>query len=446
METKIKDYWQNLNAKKKELQFSKTKFLNDKLEVKIKILSLLNDKLENVSQLSDFGIIVLNQTILHSHDKTSIAEQGIISNDFFKARIIDVDNTLVKGVYFHLVKVISGIISIDLDHELILTTDEEFRTKRLNNKITAKLFGLFLQDFLQVEENLNKKIKININENNLNLKFNKDLAITKEIIFKIRNVINEFLAEKRINYQKYPFLKDVFTKLEKENLTRLELIEIQEFIKERNNFSVTFLVGKEKVNDFFLENKKELLASVRVINKKIKLINNVNLVELHPEVIIDSYEKLEKLNQQVLQLKKDFTNFQNQYPEIIKNFIDESIERHYSEKIGDYELIHINFNNLLIDKDLLESRALEKIGSLSDKVLFLSNNNFDNSMVILKISQNLTNKFNLTTLINQFSNSDFKKISYNQDTIFIEANNFQVINDFISNIINFFKISNNQLI
>lgn len=446
LETKIKDWWHELKAKNKNFHFSKTKFINDQLETNVKILDLLNDKIDSVSQLPNFGLIVLNQTILNSHDKTSISEQGVLSSDFFKARIIDVDNTTVKGVYFHLVKVISGIITINPDHELTLIADEQFNKELFKNKLGAKLFNLFLQDTLKSKSSLISKINVTIDDKVFNLKFGKNL-ISKELIFRNRDLVNEFLESNKINYQKYPFLRDRLTKLEKETINQVELIEIKNFKEDKNNFSVAFLVGSEIISDFLLSSKKELLTSIRIINKKIKLINNKKLSEFHPDLIIDSFEKLERLNQDYLQLKYQFTNFQNQNPDLMKNFINESIETQYSEKIGDYEFVHINFNNLLIDMDILESKALEKINASNDKVLFLSNSNFDNSMVILKLSKNLISKIAIPPLVNQFSNVEFKKINYHQQgSVFIEASNFQVINDFISNIINFFKISNNQTI
>lgn len=446
-ETKIKDWKENLKAKKSDFCFENTKFINDKSEIDVKILNLLDDKAKTVNQLTNLGIVVLNQTILNSHNKISISEQGILANDFFKAKVLDVDNTIVDGVYFHLVKIISGIVTINPIHQVKLIADENFCQELFNNKLAVKLFNLFLFHLLKIPSSLIKKIKYKIDEEKFVLTFNKNLIINKKMIFKTRNLINQCLALKKVNYQKYPFLKQELTKIEKDNFNQLEMIEIESISETKNNFNFKFLVGSKRVNDFFINKKKELLSLIYIINKKIKLINHENLCELYPDIIVDSYEKLEQLEQEYLQLKNTFTNFQNQNPELIRNFIDESVETQYSEKIGDYEFIHINFNNLLIDKEVLEAKALEKINDFNDKILFLSNNNFDNSMVIFKISKNLIDKINIVPIVNQFFNSEFKKVLYNnQESVFIAANNYQVINDFISNIINFFKISNNQMI
>ncbi|MGL5268799.1 MAG: hypothetical protein ACRC8P_03435 [Spiroplasma sp.] len=446
-EIKSKEWWQKLEAKKQDLNFSKTKFINDKLAVNVRILSLLNDKIETANQLPNFGLIVLDQTILNSYDNTSISEQGILSCDFFKARVVDVDSTTVEGVYFHLVKVISGIISINSDHELILTADEDFRRDLFNNKLAAKLFHLFLHHLAKEQEALIKKIKVSIDEKKIRMILSKNLKISRKLLFKTRDFVNECLENKKINYQEYPFLKDELTKIEKENVANLELIEIKNFIETKNNLIVDFLVGREKNDEFFISQKKGFLTAIRNINKEIKLINSEQLSEIYPDSIVDSYEKLEKLKQDYLQLKQNFIDFQNQNPDLIKNFIDESIETQYSEKVGNYEFIHVNFNNLLIDRDVLEEKALEKINGFDDRILFLSNNTFDNSMIVLRISKNLISQINITPLVNQFTSPAFKKIRYNdQDGVFIEASNYQVVNDFISNIINFFKISNNQTI
>lgn len=444
----INTWWKNLKLKKTDLQFDETKFISDKSEIKVKILSLLNDRFESVTQLPNFGLIVLDQTILNSHDKTSISEQGFISNEFFKARIIDVDSTIVRGVYFHLVKVISGIITNNPEHELTLSTDEYFCQQLFDNKLVIKLFKLFLQHLFKIPKALIRKINVSVDEEILTLKFNANLNIDRTIIFAARDAINQCLENKRMNYQKYPFLKDELTKVEKEHLAKLELIEIKNFSVEKNDLIVDFLVGKEKIVDFLINSKKELFAGIKMINQKIKLIKSEELSEFAPDLIIDSYEKLEQLNQSYQKLKDDFTDFQNQNPELMKKFIDDSIETQYLEKIGDYQFVHINFNNLLLDKELLDLKAIEKIQTSDDQILFLSNNNLANSMVLLKISKNLISKINITPLVNQFSNLSFKEISYNQeqDGVFIEADNYQVISDFIGNIINFFKISNNQTI
>lgn len=446
-EIKNKDWWRKLGAKKEELNFTTTKFITDKSTIKVKILGLLNDKIELANQLPTFGLIALDQTILNSYDKISISEQGILSCDLFKARVVDVDSSTVEGVYFHLVKVISGIISNSSDYEVILTADEEFRKDLFNNKLAAKLFQLFLHQFLQEQETLVEKIKFSIDDKKIRLTLTKEFNISREIIFKTRDCVNEYLAEKKKNYQKYSFLKDELTKIEKEKVTSFDFIEIKNFSESKNNLVVDFLVGREKIDDFFISQKKVFLTGIRNINKKIKLINNEQLCEIFPDTIIDSYEKLAKLKQDYLQLKQNLFDFQNQNPDLIKNFIDDSLETQYSEKVGNYEIVHINFNNLLIDQDILEEKALEKITNFDDRILFLSNNTFEESMFILRISKNLISKINITPLVNQFTSPAFKKISYNdQDSVFIEASNYQVVNDFISNIINFFKISNNLII
>lgn len=442
----IEKLWQELKAKKADLKFEATKVLNEKSSIRVKILALLNEKIEPVSQMSEYGFVVLNQTMLNSHDKSTVAEQGFIGNEFFKARVVDVDSTIVKDLSIHLVKMISGIITNDSEHEVTLSTDENFCQQLFQNKLIVKLFVLFLVHQFDVTANMAKKIKIRVDQEVFNLAVDQKV-LTKDLIFQTRDAVNQCLENKRLNYQKYPFLKDELTKSEKEQLTKIELVEIKNFSREKNKFSVDFLVGSEKISDFLTNSKKELFAAIKIINQKIKLINHEQLSEMSPELTVDSYEKLAQLQQDYLQLKNDFTKFQNDNPELMKHFIDDSIATQYFEKIGDYQFVHINFNNLLLDEDLLAAKANDIIQTTEDQIVFLSNNNLDDASLIVKLSPNLISKINITPLVNQFANSAFKEVTYLQsDSVFVRADNFQVISDFIRNIINFFKISNNQTI
>lgn len=436
-----KDWYKYLKTKTNSYLFPKTKIITTKKKVNSKILALLNEKAEIVSQLSNYGLIILDKTILNSCDKKSISEQGIISSDFFKARIIDVNNKIIKGVYFHLVKIISGIIAINPEHQVTLAADEEFNKKLVTNKLAAKLFILFFNHYSKLQTSLITKNKIKINECWFQLQFSKKSNITKELLFEVRNLVNKFLSNKKLDYQKYQFLENDLTKVEIKNIFKLEKIEIANFEINGLNFIVNFLVSKLNINKFFLDAKKGLLTSIKIINKKIKIVNNDALIsQFRLDDEIKTYEELEKLNQDYLKLKANFTNFQNQNQQLMKNLVDQSVETHYSEKIADYDIVHVSFNNFLIDKNLLELKAKERLTEGNNKILFLSNNDLDNSLLVWKISTDLINKINLKPLIKKFPSSSFIKINYyKQDTVFIEANNYQVINDFIQKIINYLK-------
>lgn len=443
-----KNWWDYLKVKANSCLFPKTKIIKTKKKVNSKILALLDEKAEIVNQLSNQGLIVLDKTILNSCDNKSISEQGIISSDFFKAKIIDVNNKIIKGVYFHLVKVISGIIVINFEHQVTLVADEEFNRKLSINKLASKLFILFFNYYQKLQTNLITKIKIIINESQFQMRFKKT-NMTKDLIFQVRNLINKFLVNKKLDYQEYQFLENNLTKVELKNIFKLEKIEITNFEINSSNFIVTFLVGKANINQFFLDAKKELLTAIKVINQKIKIINNDQLISqfyLNDEV--NTYEDLGKLNQDYLQLKQTFTKFQDNNLQLMKNLVDQSAGTHYSEKVADYDIIHVSFNNFLIDKKLLELKAQEQLAG-NNKILFLSNNNLDNSLLIWKISADLSNKINLKSLVAQFLPSSLMTINSDKvDTVFIEANNYQIINDFIQNIIKYLKdgINNNQTI
>lgn len=439
METSGKEFWRSLDIKNRDFSFSKTKFVSDKLKIDVRVLNLFNKKMEDINQLPDVGLIVLNKTILNSHDKVSISEQGFISNDFFKAKVIDIDT--IKGVSFHLVKVISGIITIDSEHKVELIADENFNRKLNSNKLAAKLVLLFLEHVLNVEKEIIDNININVDEKNFKLKFNFGLNIEKELIFQVRDLVNEFLANNKITYKNYSFFKNVVTKSEKEIISSLELIEIRNFEVKNNNFYINFLVGKEKIDNFLLSKKKELLSAIKVINQTILLINNQENIEYFSELAVDSYESLEQLKTYYLQIKQKLDDYKKKNPVLINKIINETVETQYSEKIGEYEFIHVNLSNILIDRKVLELKALEKLNDLDDKLLFLTNDNYDNSMINFKISKNLANKINIDLLIDKFGNENFEEINYDNYNAFIIANDYQSINTFVSDVINFFKVS-----
>ncbi|MDQ7983149.1 MAG: hypothetical protein REH79_02880 [Spiroplasma sp.] len=439
-----KDWWKYLKTKKNNYHFPPTKIITTKNQINNKILILLDKKAEVVGQLSDYGLIVLDKTILNSSDDKSISEQGIISSDFFKARVIDVNNKIINNVHFHLVKVISGIIAINPDHKITLQADEEFNKKLNANILAAKLFTLFLNHYYKVKRNPVIKNKNKINDQQFQLRFRKKSNLTEDTIFEIRDLINKFLFDRKLSEQKYQFLIDSLTKAESKQIFKLEKIEIKSFVTNGISFIVNFLVGKKNIDQYFLNVKKDLLGAIKVINKKIKIIDNDQLIsQFYFDDEIKSFEDLTKLNADYLKFKTYFSKFQNQNLELIKTIVDQSVETHYSEKITDYEVVHISFNNLLIDQGLLELKAKERLTNGNNKILFLSNNNLDNSLLVWKISPDLVNEIKLKPLVAKFSASSFIKTNYQKnDTVFIEANNYQVINDFIQNIIKTLKTKN----
>lgn len=440
-QSKIKELWNNLKKQVKSFDVTKTKFIKDELKINSKILLLLDKDGKIVSQLDDIGFIILDQTNFKSHSNRSISDQGIISNGYFKVQVLDVDKNSFNGVSVHLVSVITGIVNIN-DLELVSEVNEELHNNLWRNKLASKIFIGFLENNFNI--NLDDVVKTFISDKDFKVTLNKKIVLTQKNIFLLRNQINEFLKLTNINENKDHFIIKKFKQNLVKDFSLIEKIELKHMNREKESLTLTFLVGRNLINQYFDERKKEILFEINHLNKKIKHINHQDLNEFYPPVVVNSYEKLTILHRQYLKLKNNFAKFQISHHDVIENLINVLEGTQYSENLKDYEILHINFNHFLLNEKLLYQKADKILSEVNNKILLVSNSDNNNSFLIIIPTDDLKVVVNFKPLINQFLPLTIKKISYNDKSICIETDNYQVITDFISTMINFLKISNKK--
>lgn len=437
--------WENLQKKIIHYSFSHTAFINN-FTTKTKILFLFTKNGESTMQLENIGFIICSKTIFYAHSDNTISDQGVITNDYFIGEVIDVNNTLLPGVYIHLVKVISGPIVIN-DIPLHLLLDEERHKGIVNNTLGLKLFSAILTKNLRTKSKFNSKID--------NQKFvitNKVFKIKKQQILFCEQEINNLLNQKlpfpkllslQTSNSKYRFLK-VLTGMELMQLINLQYMAVTNITINKKEWAVTVMSGTgEYIESWFFEAKKPIINSINVLNKKIKLINQPDIIKpLTFNSNIKNYQDLLKLQLVHKKLKTQFSNWRKVSQHFLENQTHNMAYGYYSEAIDNWKVAHYSFDNDLLDHNLMEIKGRKLLADVDNAVLFLSNNIIGNSSMVILISNNINTNCRLATMISKMFKPPLTKIKNKHDIIIFSATNYQSITNVISEIISIFKSEN----
>jgi len=445
---KVTTMWNELQKNLKKQAFSTTTFVNDNSSIKTQILALFAKNGQPTNQLEQMGFIICSHTIFSAKTQSVISDQGIITNDYFVGEIIDVDNVIIPNTYIHLVQVISGPIVIN-DITVRIHLNETLHQGIIRNSLALKLFLAIANQFLNpnwsfLDNNSyadHKKFIIMINYH---------LKLTKNLILKIETIANDLLKQKLTltnlmalakNNPEYLYLKD-FSKKELGQLMSLEQLAITNLKRVKKAWQITGMAGKAEIAFTFNEKKKPIINAINILNKKIKLINQPEVIKPLPLFSnIESYQDLCKLQAIKQKLTQSFNNWKKQSQTMLETLTNLLVGSYYSEVVDELKIVHYSFNNDLLDTGLMILKGRNLLENANHMILFLSNNITDNPSMIILISDNLKPELDLETIINKLANKQFKKINYHDNIIIISANNYQIITDFISEIINYLKLS-----
>ncbi|WP_342276619.1 hypothetical protein [Spiroplasma endosymbiont of Nebria brevicollis] len=444
--TKIAAMWEKLEKEIKYYSFSHTIFINH-FTTRTKILFLLTKNGEATMQLEHIGFIICSKTIFQAQSDSTISDQGVITNDYFVGEVIDVNNTLLPGVYIHLVKVISGPIVIN-DIPLQLLLDEDRHKGIVNNTLGSKLFGTVLNKNLRTKSQFNSTIdnqKFVITSKILKIKKRQILSCEEEI----NNLLNQqlpflqLLSLQTTNNGKYRFLK-ALTQMELMHLNNLQHLAVTNIMLKHKQLVVTVMSGtSEDIEKWFNETKKPIINGINVLNKKIKLINQPDIIK--PVTIannITNYQNLFQLQLVYKRLKVQFCNWRKVSQPFLESQIDNMAYGYYSEAIDNFKVVHYSFNNDLLDDNLMEFKGRKLLADANNTILFLTNNIIDNPSMIILMSNNISSNSRVKTIISKISKLPLTKLKIKHDIIIFSTSNYQTITNVISEIISVFKSEN----
>lgn len=436
------DMWEKLAKEINHYNFPHTDFINN-FTTRTKILSLFTKNGEPTKQLENIGFIICSKTIFQSQSDSISSDQGIITNDYFVGEVINVNNTLLSGVYIHLVKVISGPIVVN-DIPLHLLLDEERHKGIVNNTLGLKLFSAVLNKNLRTKSKFNSNIdsqKFVITSKTLKLKKQQILICEQEI----NTLLNQQLSFPQLlalqtNNSKYRFLK-VLTGIELMQLNNLQNIAVTNIMLKQKQSVITVMSGScEDIEKWFIEEKKPIITGISVLNKKIKLINQPDIIK--PITItnnIKNYQDLYKLHQVYKRLKTQFHNWRKISQSFLESQTDNMAFGYYSEVIDSLKVAHYSFNNDLLDDNLMEYKVRKLLADANNIILFLTNNIIDNPSMVILLSNNISDNSRIKTIISKMFRPQLIKIRIKDDIIVFNASNYQIITNVISEIISVFK-------
>lgn len=439
---KIADMWEKLAKEISHYNFPDTNFVNN-FTTRTKILFLFTKNGEPTKQLENIGFIICSKTIFQSQSDSISSDQGIITNDYFVGEVINVNNTLVAGVYIHLVKVVSGPIVVN-DIPLHLLLDEERHKGIVNNTLGLKLFSVVLNKNLRTKSKFNSNIdsqKFVITSKTLKLKKQQILICEQEI----NALLNQRLSFPQLlalqtNNRKYRFLK-ALTGIELMQLNNLEHIAVTNIILKQKHYVITVMSGYcENIDKWFIEEKKPIIIGINVLNKKIKLINQPDIIKpITFTSNIKNYQDLFKLQQVYKKLKTQFHSWRKFSQSFLENQTDNMDFGYYSEVIDSFKLAHYSFNNDLLDDNLMEFKGRKLLADANNTILFLTNNIIDNPSMVILMSNNISNNSWMKAIISKMFRPQLTKVRIKDDIIIINSNNYQSITNVISEIISVLK-------
>ncbi|MBP2031562.1 alanyl-tRNA synthetase [Clostridium algifaecis] len=155
-----------------------------KLTSKIKVIVKDEEMVSSLSQ-GDSGVIVAESTPFYAEMGGQIGDKGIMSNDHFKAEVLDCKNN-VAGKIMHFVRVISGEISLNDTVDLIVNED---RRNDIRKNHTAT--HLLDESLRKVLGNHVHQSGSYVDEFRLRFDFNHFEAVSYDKLIEIEKLVNE---------------------------------------------------------------------------------------------------------------------------------------------------------------------------------------------------------------------------------------------------------------
>ena len=132
-------------------------------------------------------VLVLDSTCMYAESGGQVSDTGKIYNDNFKASVLDVKRSK-DGVFLHICDLEKGDIKIE--DTVNVSIDVSRRLNLQNNHTCVHLLHAALKNIFGKDVN---QCGSKVDDNRLRLDFNYEKTITQDEIFKIENLVNEYI-------------------------------------------------------------------------------------------------------------------------------------------------------------------------------------------------------------------------------------------------------------
>lgn len=317
--------------------------------------------------------------------KKELKEYGVL-NQYYLKGIID---SYLSELYIHTRDYIKPLKLKDSFKKMTI-----YYLNSIDGKVTFKEFNALHKEineyiFLNAIHSLNRYVQFE-NEEFIPL---KDFALSKELIDKLKEIINEYLKKNSLDFLTSRGLFDYIFNAHKEEYDYLISLNIS------NHFRLYSLLHT-LFNDFYYY-KRPIIS--------IKKLNSLNRFEMIASYLnslneFDSKDLLSYIKEYSLRPIQNYLEF---YLDYLPDFI--LVDKN---KFIKKELLVVNDNNLLEIKDFLLSylSTNEKLDSSefnAYKALPLLNYSWNKYLLFGVINSYLSNLFNLTIVSNSLRNGDY---------------------------------------
>ncbi len=385
----------------------KSEFIYDKYRMKANIVALINDE-KMVDRITKEGYLILDKTCFYATGGGQVNDTGIISNDSFKARVIDVFKA-PNGQNIHKVKVLTGVIK---KGEVDLVIDEERRKKIESNHSSVHLLQYSLRTLIDstIAQNGSR-----VDDLTLRFDFTSPTKLTDDMLISIEDKVNRLIKEK---------IKRVTTL---KNINEIDKSEVMALFNEKYGDVVRlveFNGSKELCGGTHVKNTGDIksfsILSFESKGSNVYRIEAATGVNVASELLKYSKNYLDDILKLTIKAKSILQEASNEH---IK--LDYKI-RNISNNVTSYkDLVRLK-NELAIlteevrnlEKDytkIKEEKLVKSLSNLKDDVITINNTN----LLLKKIDNMNINSLKqvMDNLVNEYQNIFILLANVSEDSI-----------------------------
>lgn len=382
---------------------AKTEFIGyDKLAIEAEILDIFeeNSEASSISEGNN-GIIISDKTSFYAEAGGEVADTGIIFNNSFRAKVIDVQKQ--KDIYFHYVEVLSGEITKGQIATFEVDRDRRFDIQR--NHSATHLLDQALRDVLG--EGIKQAGSL-VDEYKLRFDFSYNKAMTKEEIKEVEDIVNRQIAKQELVTKEIVDYKQsqqmgAIGLFEDKYKDKVRVVSMGDYSKElcggchvnytsdilmfKINQETSVSAGVRRIEAVTGRKAYELLTksenSLKVIASKLN--TNVSTI----------INRIESLENEIENYKKDISRLKSNNSSDIVNELKADVK-----EIKGINLLVKKFDNVPMD----ELRDYEnRIKNSFDNLIIVFASVSDKIVFTVSVDDNLTNKYNAGKIVREIA-------------------------------------------
>lgn len=369
-----------------------SEFIYEVYELKSKIVSIIKDD-KFQSSLENEGYLVLDKTCFYAESGGQISDTGMIINNNFKARVLDVFKS-PNGINIHKVKVLNGVITKGMEVDLIL--DKERRLNIEANHSSVHILQLALQKLISSDIH---QAGSKVSSDTLRFDFNYHGKLEDNDLIKVEEFVNDYIKQNidRItSIKKYEDItSDVMALFTEKYKDEVRVVEIKDSKELCGGTHVKNTKDIEKFAIISLENKGANVYRITASTKNNIESNLLKVVKPYNDNIVKNIMKAKNIVMLALKNNIKLENnikYKNDKLTCYKDIIElKELDKKIANQVHELEK---KYQKLLSEKTITNMDLYEKniLDINNYKVLLLKVNNLENSS-LKNILDTLANKY-----------------------------------------------------